>query len=401
MKKSILFLLLIASAVFAGVNSQWRGPNRDGIYPEKNLLNKWPEDGPKLLWSVEGLGQGFSTASVTEDKVYVTGMLSGTGYVFAFDHNGKQIWKSAYGPDHDGDYPGSRTTPTVVDDRIYVISGKGYAVCLNAMTGDKVWSVNLVKTFGASIPRWGMTESPLVDGDHVFCTPGGSKTTLVALDRHTGKTVWTSGSTGQAPAYCSPILVQHGPTRLILAMTAKSVIGVDRNTGKLLWTHPHHTSYDVNANTPIYHDGMVFSYSGYGTGGIMLKLSADGKSVSESWRNEDLDSQHGAAVLIDGTLYGSGHNNRGWKSLDWKSGKTLNSSRDMGKGNVIFADGKLFCYDERGHIGLVQAGPDSFEVISRFRVRKGSGQHWAHLVVYQGKMYVRHGKALLVYQIGK
>jgi len=405
MKKIFVVILLTFfglgySVVFGQIDAQWRGPNRDGIYPNESLLKTWPEEGPKLIWAVEGLGEGYSSPAVTADRVYLTGMTGGEGFLFAFDRNGKPVWKASYGPEWNGSRPGARTTPTVVDDKIYLMSAKGQAVCFST-DGKKTWSVDLMAQFGARNLQWGITESLLVDGDRVFCTPGGRNVTIIAMDRHSGKTIWKIKADGETSGYCSPCLVQHGKRRLLLTMTEKSVVGVDADTGEYLWRHSHVTDYVVNANTPLYHNGFIYTVSGYGTGGQMFELSEDGTSVKRVWSQKKLDSQMGAVVLVDGYIYGSGHNGRGWHCLDWKTGKVQYTARKIGnKGAIIFSDGMMYCYGENGDVGLVIPNPQEFEVVSSFRVKKGSGEHWAHPVIKDGRLYIRHGDALMVYHIG-
>ena len=405
MKKIVIILGvlfgLLGTSAWGQSDSQWRGPDRDGFYPGESLLNNWPDEGPILSWLFEGLGAGYSSPAVTSDRVYVTGMIRGEGFLLAFDSEGQLKWKTSYGPEWDGSSPGARTTPTVIGNRIYVMSAEGRAVCLD--TGGKViWSVNLMQKFGARNLQWGMTESPLVDGDRVFFTPGGRDVTMVALDRQTGKTVWKIKGDGETSGYCSPRLVDHGKRRLLLTMTANSVIGVDADTGEILWKHAHVTDYVVNANTPLYHEGYVFTVSGYGTGSQMFRLSDDGKSIQRIWSQDTIDSQMGAVVLVDGYIYGSGHQNRGWHCLDWKTGEVRYTARKIGnKGAIISADGKMICYSERGDVALVRPNPEEFEIVSSFQVRKGSGEHWAHPVVKDGRLYIRHGDALLVYDISR
>lgn len=405
MKKKIFMFLIVFSFIFSfsfgQIDSQWRGPERDGIYPDKGLLKEWPADGPKLLWSVDGLCEGYSSPAVTSDRVYVTGMVKGTGYLFAYDKKGKRLWKVEYGPEWDGDRPGARTTPTVVGDRIYLLSSKGSAVCLDS-SGKKIWSVDLIKDFNARNLQWGITESPLVDGDRVFFTPGGPDIMMVALDRSSGKVIWKIKGNNDTSGYCSPCLVKHGGRRLLLTMTGEAFVGVDADTGKYLWSRKHVTSYKMNANTPLYFEGQVFANSGYGTGGQMFKLSVDGNSVDLVWTQKKMDSQMGSQILVDGYVYGSGHNKRGWHCLDWKTGEVQYAVRQIGnKGNIIFADGMLYCYSERGDVALVKPDPQKFDVVSSFKIQQGSGQHWAHPVIKDGNLYVRHGDALMVYGISK
>ena len=395
-------LILANSVIQAAENSQWRGPNRDGIYPEKNLLNKWPESGPKLLWTAEGLGIGFSSVAIAGGQVYITGMIDNIGYLFAYNTNGKLQWKVAYGDEWHEGHPGARTTPMIFDGRLYIMSGYANVLCFNPKNGKKMWDVNLAKKFGARNLKWGMAESLMIDGDRLICTPGGADAVVVALDRKSGKTVWKSEANGEKSAYCSPTIIKHGNVRLLVTMTGKSVIALNPENGKLLWTSPHITKYDINPNTPIYKDGSLYCVSGYGTGGERLVLSKDGKRVTEKWRDETLDSQMGAAILIDGYIYGSGHRNKGWHCLNWESGEVEFSSRELGgKGNVIYADGMLYCYDESGKVGLVKPNHKAFTVVSSFDVPLGEKQHWAHPVIDDGRLYVRHGSALMVYSIAK
>jgi outer membrane protein assembly factor BamB len=406
MKKMIVMFFLLAfflssSSVFGQIDSQWRGPKRDGVYPDESLLKKWPDEGPKLVWSVEGLGAGYSSPAVTSDRVYLTGEMRGEGILFAFDSSGKLLWKASYGSEWDGSRPGARTSPTIVGDKIYLMSAEGGAACFST-NGKKVWSVDLMKEFGARNLQWGMTESPLVDGNHVFYTPGGRNVMIAALDRQTGETIWKIKGNGETSGYCSPCLIKHGDRRLLLTMTGKSFVGVDADTGEALWSQAHYTDYSVNANTPLYYDGYVYTVSGYGTGGQMFALSQDGASVKRIWSKNTLDSQMGAAVLVEGFIYGSGHNRRGWHCLDWKTGEVQYSAREIGnKGAIIFSDGMLYCYSERGDVALVKPSPQKFEVVSSFLLRKGSGEHWAHPVIKDGRLYVRHGDALMVYDIAR
>lgn len=383
------------------VESQWRGPERDGIYPEKNLLKVWPEEGPPRLWLAEGFGDGYSSPAVAGDRIYITGEIKGEGFLFALDLNGRQVWRSSYGKEWSGSRPGARTTPTVVGNRIYLMSAHGGAVCFDT-SGKNAWSVDLAKKFGARNLQWGMTESPLIDGNKVFFTPGGRNSTVVALNRETGETIWDIKGNGETSGYCSPCLITHGKRRLLLTMTAKSLVAIDADSGEFLWSRSHTTDYDVNANTPLYDKGRVFTNSGYGTGGQMFQITSDGNSADRVWTQKGLDSQMGAVVLVDGHIYGSGHNRRGWHCLNWATGEVQYSVRKAGnKGNIIFSDGMLYLYSERGDIALVRPNPEEFEIISSFRIREGSGEHWAHLVIKAGRLYVRHGDTVMAYDISQ
>ena len=404
MKKTfaVVLFLMLSFSLFAGpIDSQWRGDNRDGIYTGEKLLKSWPPEGPKMIWKADGLGVGFSSAAVTKDLVLITGMIDGSGILLAFNHQGKQLWKANYGHEWDDarNFPGARTTPTVVGDRIYLTTGYGVAHCYD-LNGKQIWSMDFANKYKAIRPRWSMTESLLVDGDHVYCSVGGPEVAVVVLNRHTGQVIRTVKGNGEATAYCSPLLVTYHGKQIVATMTSKSVIGFGADSDKLMWSKPHVTDWDVNANTPIYKDGYLFTFSGYGTGGQMFKLSADGTQIEKIWAQDKLDSQMGAAILINGYLYGSGQNNRAWHCVDWKTGELKYSTKALGnKGNIIFSDGLAYVYSEKGDVGLVKVSPQAFDVISSFKVKLGSGQHWAHLVIKDGRLYVRHGDVLMVYDI--
>jgi outer membrane protein assembly factor BamB len=395
----LILVFVLTTLLLARPESQWRGPNRNGIYPEKNLIKKWPADGPKLLWKAEGIGEGFSSVALAYDKVYINGAVNGNGIMHAFDLKGKLLWKKNYGSEWSGDFPGTRSTPTVVDGLLYVHSGNSTMVCMDAETGKIVWSVDLKKKIGADPPRWGIAESVVIDGNKVICTPGSPKASIIALDRLKGTTIWECTEHTEKGGYCSPVIITHNKQRILVTMTARSIVALNPETGKLLWKHEHRTNWDVNANTPIYKDGMLYCVSGYGTGGVMLKLAADGKSVTEVWRNPTLDSQIGATVVVNGYIYGSGMKKKYWQCLDWKTGAVKWQSPSRGKGNIVYADGRLYLYDENSKVMLVEPNPIEFKEISSFKVTLGTGNHWAHLVIANGRLFVRHGDALMVYRI--
>jgi len=399
---SSLLIIFFVTNLIGQVDSEWRGPDRDGIYSGEKLLKKWPAEGPKVLWSFENLGEGYSSAAVTKDRVYATGMTDAKGYLYAFDLKGKLLWKNEYGREWAESYPGARTTPTVVGDRIYLMSAFAEVICLDT-NGKNIWSVDLIAKYDARNLRWGFTESLLVDGDRVFCTPGAANAMFMALNRHTGELIWKTKGNGEKSAYCSPRIVKHGSKRIILTMTAESVVGIDAASGEFLWEAEHETKYDINPNTPLYKDGYVCTTSGYGTTGTqMFKLSADGKKINRVWINEAPDVHFGGLVLIDGYLYGSGHREKGWHCLDWKTGKVQYTSNEIGrKGNIIYADGMIYCYSEKGHVAVVKPGPKKFDVVSSFKLEKGSGEDWAHSVIKDGRLYVRHGNVLMVYAISR
>ena len=403
-----MVILLLAEISSGDDWPQFRGPNRDGKSAETGLLKKWPDGGPKLLWSADGLGVGFSSVAIADGLIYTTGILNSEGFLFVFGLDGRLQRKIPYGPEWRGSMPGTRTTPTVDSDRVYVFSGLGVLACFNTKSGDKVWQVDVLKEFEGKNILWGMSGSPLIDGNNVICTPGGTKGIIVALDKFTGRTVWATTGLNESAAYCSPILIQQGTNRLVVNMIQKSVICVRADTGQLVWHFPYELSYDTGIITPVYHDGCIWITSvcegEFTRGSVMLVLSADGTSVSTKWTNQVFDCHHGGVVLVDGCLYGSnfdGIPKGDWVCLDWNTGQIKYQTRwNANKGAVIYADGMLYCYDENtGDLALVKAIPTGFEIVSSFRVTLGSGKHWAHPAISDGRLYVRHGDVMMAYDV--
>lgn len=383
--------------------TQWRGKDRDGIYDEKNLLTAWPANGPTLLWHYDNLGDGHASPSVVaHDRIFTAGATNGTGSVFAFTLDGKTIWKTPYGDEWTESYPGARSTPLVNDGKIYLLSAMGKLICLGAEKGNLIWSVDILKDYDGRNIVWGITENLMIDGDKLFCTSGGIKNNVIALNKNTGKLIWSSPGNGEMSAYCSPLLIKLPARKLLVTMTQKSILGLDTETGKMLWSYNHENQYAVHANTPLYSKGMLYCVSGYGCGGVMLKLSADGSKVETAWKNTDLDSRMGGVVLMNGNIYGMGDKIRGLHCISWNTGKELAYDRMNNKfGSIIAADGMLYVYDESGEVSLIEPTITGFKKISSFKIPYGSAQHWAHPVIENGRLYIRHGNALMVYDIRK
>jgi outer membrane protein assembly factor BamB len=400
----IKYFLSLLSLIFvyqlqSQETAQWRGPNRDGIYNETGLLKKWPADGPKLLWHFDKLGDGHASAAVTKDLVFTAGTSGTNGFVIALDHSGKTIWKTEYGKEWMESWEGVRSTPLVDGDKLYIMSGYGVLSCLGTKSGDIKWSVDLMKKYGGVNIKWGVTENLVMEGEKLICTPGGRDANIIALNKNTGTLIWKSKGNGEISAYCSPLIIKHGGKSILLNHTKDHFLGIDVKDGKLLWKYYWPNRWSVHPNTPLFKNGEIFISSGYGKGSAMLKLSADGNSVKEVWTNESLDSQLGGFVTVDGKIYGAGSNSRKWVCLDWETGKELGSA-NMGKqGNIIYADGLLYCYSESGYVILCEPKTDGFKEISKFKVPYGQKQHWAHLVIADKKLYVRHGTSLMVYSL--
>jgi len=363
-------------------------------------LKTWPAAGPKLLWHFEGLGEGFASATVTKDHIYTAGCVNGKGYIFCLSPEGKQEWKITYGDEWIESWNGTRSTPLYCDGKVYMVSPYGKLVCLGGEHGNLIWSADLMKTYGAENIQWGITENLLVDGDNLFCIVGGPKNNVIALNKDSGKLIWSSTGDGGKSAYNSPLLVKLPTRKLLVVITEKSILGLDAETGKKLWNKEFLNQYAVHPNTPIYDNGYIYCYTGYGTGGIQFKLSADGSQVTQVWKNASLDPKTGGAVMLNGKIYGFGDKNKGFHCIDWKTGKELAFDKFNQKGgNIIAAEGMLYTYDESGEVALLQITGTGIKKVSSFKVPFGADQHWAHMVINDGKLFVRHGNSLMAYDI--
>jgi outer membrane protein assembly factor BamB len=361
-------------------------------------MKKWPAGGPKELWSVDGLGVGFSSVAVADGTIYTTGLVDKEGILFAFDLKGDMKWKITYGPEWTGSHPGVHSTPTVDGDRLYLMSGMGRIACHNAKTGEHIWHTDTLRKFGGKNIRWGIAESVLIEGDKVICTPGGPGASVVALNKMNGETIWTSKGLGEPSGYWSPVAIDVGSKRVVLTLLQKSLVGIDINSGKVLWTHPHKVRYDINAVTPTYENGLIYVSNGYRQGGHMFELSADGTGIKKKWSEKSLDIHHGGVVLVDGYIHGASTKGT-WSCLEPATGKVKFSADLVGKGSVLYADGLMYGYGENGKVGLIKINPDGYEMISSFQVAKGTAEHWGHPAISDGRLYIRHGDALMCYDI--
>jgi outer membrane protein assembly factor BamB len=406
MKRLMAILTIVvctAGAAYAADSPQFRGPARDGRFPETGLLKEWPEGGPPVAWVTNGLGKAYSSVSVVDGAIYATGKAAdGLGYLYLLDLDGNIKNRAAYGKETDEEQaPASRSTPTIDGNRAYVMSGPGVVSCFQIPELEKLWEVDALKRFGAELSTWHYAESVLIDGNRLICTPGGPDASVVALDKMTGETIWTSKGLSDAASYCSADIIEHGGRRLILTMTAKLVVGLDPETGEVLWTHRHETDHDIHAVTPVYQDGLIFYTGGYGSGSGVVQLSPDATSVTQTWKDETLDCQHHGVVLHEGHIYGTGHKTRELVCLEMKTGKIAWRTREIRQGVTVFADGMLYVYEGPGEgtVSLVKATPSGFERTGSFEVTEGTDKHWAHPTIVGGRLYIRHGDALIAYDI--
>ena len=399
--KTVLTLCLsfIALTLSAQNNIQWRGTDRTGIYKESGLLQSWPEEGPAMLWHFDGLGEGHSSVTIDSNKIYLSGLIEGEGYIYVFDMNGKLLNKKKYGPDWSENYVGPRGSVIIDEGRLYLISGMCDIYCFDQNSLDLIWEKNFISDFNGKNIQWGICETPLIIGEKLIATPGGEVNNMVALNKKTGELIWSSPGKGVQSAYCSPLYIGDQQIPQIVTFTANNIIGVDASNGKLLWSHENKNRHSVHANTPVYSDNMILCTSGYGRGTTMLRLKDGGKSVEEVWFSAELDNRMGAMVKIGNYAYGSGDSKRFWFCVDWNTGEIKYQERGLAMGVVIANQDMLYCYTDNGNLLLAKATPEKFDIVSRFPITLGTAQHWAHPVIYNGALYVRHGDSLMAYKI--
>ena len=359
------------------------------------------------MWETKEACSGFSSFTVTTDAVYITGKKGDTDVLTAFNQSGKKLWEVPYGKASDSNYPDSRSTATYANGKLFVVSGEGDMVCIST-SGKIIWSVNYFKNYGASAPRFGISESPLVTGNLVIGTPGGSKASVVAFDVNTGKVEWETPSLNEGTQYVNPLYVENKGVKMLVTVTTRSVIAVRLSDGKLLWKYDYESLNSQiggrrnHTNTPLYRDGSLLVMNGYTQVAVKLKLNGENEPVAE-WKNSDLTPHVGGAVLLGNLIFSSTHdtNSSGrWICVDWTSGKTLWINDWHNKGPIISADGMLYIMEEKtGNVALVKPSSSKLDVVSKFRITKGNGPYWAHPVISRGRLFIRHGEYLAVYSV--
>lgn len=392
---------------------QWRGPNRDAICPETGLLKSWPQAGPALLWEISGLGPGFSTVSIVDDKLYTMGDRQRDQCVYAYDLDTRQeLWAARIGPSH---RDGPRSTPTVADGCVYVIGTGGDVACVAADTGTVAWTRNLLDDFGgAANPNWKFSESPLIDGDKLLCTPGGHRAAMVALDKQTGQFVWKCsmpdiGPNGKEEAGYSSIRISHGAgVKQYVQLTNEGLIGVSAR-GEFLWGYNRVANRVASISTPVVDGDYVFTSTAYGTGSALLRLVRDGRGVKAEevyWLDKDqFQNHHGGFLQVGDYIYGGHNHNKGEPTcLEMKTGRIMWHADQPGKGSgcVLYADGHLYFRYENGLVALIEATPVKYNLKGTFTPPKRPGMRgpaWAHPVICDGKLYLRHADVLFCYDV--
>ncbi len=396
---------------------QFRGPNRDAKCNETGLLDEWPEEGPPLLWMLDGLGKGYSTVSIADGKLFTMGDLpddegEGAQFVLAFDLESRDpLWVAHVGPPHQD---GPRCTPTVDGDRLYALGTDGDLVCVSLSDGEIVWKKNLVMEFeGQMMSGWKFSESPLVDGDRLVCTPGGKEHMMVALDKATGDLTWSCampeiGDTGKDGAgYASIIKAEIAGVTQYLQMVGRGLIGVEAESGKFLWGYNRIANTVANIPMPVVRGDYVFCTTSYKAGSALLHIVRDG----DEWKAEevyvlgpkDFENHHGGVLLLGDCVYGGNGQNKGQPAcLEIATGEILWKPRrapSYGSAAVLYADGHFIFRYDRGPVALIEATPDEYRLKSVFTPVQGSGPAWAHPVIHEGKLYLRHEALLACYDL--
>ncbi len=382
---------------------QWQGPDRTGLSKETGLLQQWPAPGPPVAWSISGLGAGYGSLAVKGDRIFVQALQAAERASTVSSLNradGKVVWRKSIGRSGYNDRgPGPRGTPTLDGDRLYALTENGDLACLAAADGTVKWQRNILADFsGRQIP-WLISESPLVDGNNVIVTPGGPKAGIVALDKMTGKTVWTSQQLSDEAGYASPIAADVQGVRVIMTLTSRAGVGVRASDGKLMWRHTQVANDTANIATPVFHDNKVFYTSGYGVGAALLGLTAQAGDVKaqQIYFTRDMQNHHGGVVLVNGYLYG--FNNSILTCLEFATGKMMWRDRSVGKGTLMYADGNLYIQSEDHVVGLAEASPAGYKEKGRFRIQDQGFPSWAHPVVSGGMLYIRDQGTLAAYNI--
>jgi outer membrane protein assembly factor BamB len=391
---------------------QFRGPHRDNLSHETGLLKSWPQGGPKLQWTSEQAGIGYSGPAIVGGRLYTMGGDEKNDFVIALDaKNGKKVWSTPIGPYVHNDFgSGPRGTPTVDGDRLYALSSSGQLACLKTDSGEKVWSVDLVTDLGGGLPNWNYCESPLVDGDRVLCSPGGTRGTMAALDKNSGTVIWRSTELTDIAGYSSIVPDTVGNVKQYVQLTMKGVAGVAAKDGRLLWYYRHPKYRTAVIPTPIVHDNYVYAAVGYGAGDVLLKLTpqADGTQAEQIYNERAMnvmDNKHEGVVLVGDYVYGWSDKG-GWTCQEFKSGKLMWPSKKLGRGSITSADGMLYCYSENdGTAVLVPASSEGWRekgrlVIPRHtRRREYNNNIWTHPVIANGRLYLRDQELIFCYDI--
>ena len=382
---------------------QWRGPRRDGISGEKGLMQSWPAGGPSVLWKTDELGRGWSSPIVGGERLYITGDVGDDLVVYAFDSDGNLLWRTTNGKSWTGSFPGARACCAFSEGRLYHLNAHGRVTCLEATSGKEVWSTNILDRFDGPNITWALSECLLVDGPRLIVTPGGKKALVAALDKLTGRTLWTTEPLGDDhTSHSSPILFGYGRRRVIANCSSAHGFGIDADGGKLLWHVPLENRFRTNVATAVYGSGSIYYVTPYAELGRLYRLRADQRGIAaqHAWTCP-LDTVTGSGVLVDGTLFAAGYRKpKSWFGIDWKTGQTKCRLDELTTGAAIHADDRLYVLDEAGKVGLLKLEPNGMKTVGRFSLVAGKIRDaWAHPVLCDGRLYLRYHDTLWCHDV--
>jgi outer membrane protein assembly factor BamB len=414
------FLCALSIAIFTSsvlIAADWaafRGPDGNSKSPATGLLKKWSENGPKLLWSIDTIGYGYSSVAIADGRIFISGNVERDGkkltMIFCFDKDGKLIWEKDNGPAHTDTrkYPGTRGTPTIDGGFVYDVSPFGEIACFDAKTGEKIWNRNIVKEYEAPEAYWLLGNSVLVEGDSIIYPLGGPNHIAVALNKKTGKTVWeappVADPAGAVVGYTTPYAFDFEGIRVVTVMSTMTVEGLDVKTGKTLFSIPWTNSHRCHCTMPIYHNGYLFLTTGYNNNGARLfKLAKNSNGTiapTEVWFEPRFNNHHGGVILVGDHVYGTNFEGA-WCAINFMTGEMGYLTRGAGKGSVHYADGLLYGLTEDDKtVLLIKPEPKEFVLLSQFELpHEAEGKSWAHPVVLDGRLYLRHAQYLYCYDV--
>lgn len=418
MKHSSISFFILSFFTFVSIQAQlvtFRSVNHCGIYSnEKNLLKEWPAEGPEKLWVVNDAGKGNSSALVSDGFIYTAGLTEDEQkeQLTCYKLDGTKVWQVTYGRAWTKSFQETRSTPVIDDDRLYMVSNMGELVCLNRSDGKILWTVDYWQKYDLSPNNQGICEHPLVDGNKIIVTTCGKEICMAAFNKLTGEVIWETKGFGDNATYCTSRIIEWNGHRQVIGGTELHIFGVDPETGKMLWNDSQWTPEQevkkwLNAmiNSPVFYKGKLLVSLGDGHGCTMYEMTDDLSSVKLLWKNKEIDYYMGGMIEIDGVVYGSTGDKHKWAALDIETGKVLYHEAwagGKGRGALIMADGMFYMFDERrGTMGLARVNPEKLDVVSEFRVTDGSGACFSHPTIFDGILYLRHGSALIAYNIRK
>lgn len=402
-----LLIFLISCQQKANKIYQWRGENREGIYPSNNLLKEWPEQGPVELWSIDSLGRGYGSPVFTEDHFYVCGEIDSMAILHCFKLDGTKVWHTILGDEWVIAFPGARSTPTIVDNFVYIGSGFGDLYCVNKKDGSIIWSKSCKNDFDGIDPLHGHSESPVVHKNKVFWNPGGKIYNVVALDRFTGDLIWSNPGFEERSAYNQGQLIDLPERDIYVTFSAYYLMGFDADTGEMLWSQEQLDiapekrrpgNSDGHMNSVLYENGFIYYTTVAGKGAVCLSLSEDGTQIDERWINVRFLGFMGGTVKLGDYIYGSSYVCSCLKSIEATTG-VIRDSLNLGRGALISADNLFYYYTNRGDLKLIQPDYGNLKEVSSFKITKGTSEHFSHPVIHNGVLYLRRGQNLMAYDL--